>query len=130
MPSTALGNVVLGMHGGDRHGGQGLPVKTEAVESIANAESIVEVQGHQRGRDMPSETVGHDPDLLDIGLDIVGGHETTIGFVEQGRIEFDEEVQRAAIGDQQYELAQTGRRPDGIDPLSAAALTIPMVPEP
>lgn len=35
-------------------GRSSLPVETQAVEPIASAVSIVGVQGHQRGRDMPS----------------------------------------------------------------------------
>ena len=73
MPSTAVGIVVLGVHGSGCHGGPSLAVVSEAtVELVANGQGIVEVQRHQRGRDMAGETFDDEANLLDLGLDIVG----------------------------------------------------------
>ena len=46
-------------------------------------QGIVEVQRHQRGGNMAGETFDDDADLLHVGLDIVGGHETIVRFVRQ-----------------------------------------------
>ena len=72
MPGAPVGFAVLGVHGGGRHGGPGLPVVSEAaIQRVANRERIVEVQRHQRGRDMAGETLDEEANLLHIGLNVV-----------------------------------------------------------
>ena len=74
VPWAAVRVVVLGVHGSGRHGGPGLPVVSEAtVQLVANDLGIVEVQRHQRGRDMARETFDDEANLLDVGFNVVGG---------------------------------------------------------
>ena len=70
MPGPAVGIVVLGVHGGGNHGGPRLPVQSKpAVQLVADAEGIVEVEGDERGRDMAGEAFDNDADLLHLGLE-------------------------------------------------------------
>ena len=82
VPGVALRVFVLGAHGGGDHGGLGFPVQTEpAVQLVADAERIVEVEGDERGRNVPGEAFDHDADLPHLGFDVVGGRETEVRLV-------------------------------------------------
>ena len=57
---SVLGGVAglrrLGAHRGGDHGGPGLTVQPKpAVQLVADAEGVVEVEGDERGRNMPGE---------------------------------------------------------------------------
>ena len=70
MPGAALGVVVLGAHGGGRHGSPGLVVQPEAtVEFVADRQRIIERQGDKGRRDMAGHVFYDDADRLDLRLD-------------------------------------------------------------
>ena len=48
---------------------------------VADRECVVEVERDEGGRDVAGEALDDDADLLYIGLDVVGRHETEVGFV-------------------------------------------------
>ena len=85
VPASFVRIVVLGLHGGGRHGGPGVPVVTEpSVEFVAKDKGIVQIERDERGRDMPGQAFDDDAGLLHVGLDIVDRIETEVRVVRQG----------------------------------------------
>ena len=85
MPGVTLRVVVLGVHGGGHHGGPGFPVQAEsAVQLVADAESIFEVEEDERGRDVTGKAFDDDADLLHLGLDVIGRSESEVRIVRDG----------------------------------------------
>ena len=86
IPSVAGGNAVVGVQKGDNHGLLGLAIKPEpAIQIIANAEGIVDVEGDERGRNRSGEAFDDDPDVLHLSVNAVGGTETEIRLFRELR---------------------------------------------
>lgn len=79
MPNAAVGMVPLGTHEIHRRRGPGITVQSKAaVELFANFLRIGTHQRNQGRLHITGHALDDDSDLLNLVLDVAGGHETAL----------------------------------------------------